>query len=48
MADKKETYRCNVCGNTVEAEENEDLTCCGEPMVKVEEDKPKRGGCCKK
>ncbi len=43
---KKETYRCNVCGNVVEAkageEKEEELTCCGEPMVKVEEE-PKRG-----
>lgn len=49
MADKKEAYRCNVCGNVVEVkgeEEKEELTCCGEPMVKVEEEKPKRGGCC--
>ncbi len=46
MTEKKETYRCNVCGNVVEAkageEKEEELTCCGEPMVKVEEE-PKRG-----
>ncbi|HXL02367.1 MAG TPA: desulfoferrodoxin FeS4 iron-binding domain-containing protein [Candidatus Atribacteria bacterium] len=50
MPEKKETYRCNACGNVVEVEESEkeDLTCCGEPMVKVEEEKPKGGGCCRK
>jgi len=51
MANKKEAYRCNVCGNVVEVEgeKKEDLTCCGEPMVKVEEEKPKKGcGCNRK
>ncbi|HPT63638.1 MAG TPA: desulfoferrodoxin FeS4 iron-binding domain-containing protein [Candidatus Atribacteria bacterium] len=50
MTEKKETYRCNVCGNVVEAkgEEKEELTCCGEPMVKVEEEPKRGGGCCRK
>ncbi len=51
MTEKKETYRCNVCGNVVEVEGEgkEELTCCGEPMVKVEEEEPEKGGgCCKK
>jgi len=53
MTEKKETYRCNVCGNVVEAkgggeEKEEELTCCGEPMVKVEEEPKRGGGCCRK
>jgi len=43
VTEKKETYRCNVCGSVVEAEgeEKEELTCCGELMVKVEKESEK-------
>jgi superoxide reductase len=38
MIEKKQVYRCNVCGNIVESLWNgkPDIVCCGAPMMKLE------------
>lgn len=37
MIEKKQVYKCTVCGNIVESLWNgkPDLSCCGKPMVKM-------------
>jgi superoxide reductase len=39
MAKRLEVYKCNVCGNIVEVLHGGagELVCCGEPMVRLEE-----------
>ncbi len=38
MIEKKQVYKCNVCGNVVESVWNgkPDIVCCGAPMMKLE------------
>ncbi|HJK47767.1 MAG TPA: desulfoferrodoxin FeS4 iron-binding domain-containing protein, partial [Methanocorpusculum sp.] len=39
MTEASETYRCNICGNTVRVicKGAGELVCCGEPMQKLVE-----------
>lgn len=45
MTNRKEIYRCNICGNVVEVlhEGVGQLVCCGEPMM-LQEKKYTREG----
>lgn len=45
MTEKKQIYRCNVCGNIVEVvhEGIGELVCCGEPMELLEPSKEDKG-----
>ncbi|MBD3300238.1 MAG: desulfoferrodoxin [Candidatus Moranbacteria bacterium] len=45
MTQKKQIYKCNVCGNVVEVlhEGAGELVCCGEPMELLEEIKEDKG-----
>ncbi len=45
MAEVKEVYRCNICGNVVELMHagGGQLVCCGQPMELLEEKKEEEG-----
>lgn len=45
MTEKKEVYKCEICGNIVEVlhEGPGELVCCGQPMKKMEEKKNEEG-----